>query len=267
MHLNRKCKDTLFLLLFAGFLLMMCGLIAFGFIKGDPQKLIAPYDGQGNFCGHTKGFEDHQWLYLTNLDSKNADEIFASGICLKQCPPKSNMEYNFTAEQSPSLNQEKDNIRTVKSVYQSKEALFYCFPDFEKDPDNPFTENWKNALERWPKSSWGKLYGHVFLSRCNLNIDVGSTNLHYVLHPLAQLYCALNSMGTHYVCVSWSIRNVLLVIGRLRKKQIESQVQSRCTSKQHFRTFLSNCIFPCCNGLHDPHLLWAQAINNGGCYR
>jgi len=72
----------------------MMGLTIHGFIEGNPEKFIAPFDQDGNFCGHEnpqlgadgKNMEEYPYLYMPNLDTKGAKEILNTGICVKECP-------------------------------------------------------------------------------------------------------------------------------------------------------------------------------------
>jgi hypothetical protein len=48
---DRKCQDLLCLIIFISFLGGMVACVAYGFVKGDPVKMMAPYDSLGNFCG------------------------------------------------------------------------------------------------------------------------------------------------------------------------------------------------------------------------
>jgi len=60
----------------------------YGFKNGQPDKLIAPLDGNNNFCGFenkngTKvGYPN---LYIAKIESSN---IFKYGYCVKDCPNK-----------------------------------------------------------------------------------------------------------------------------------------------------------------------------------
>lgn len=61
-------------------------LTFYAYSNGDVSKLTAPLDAANNFCGTTAGFEDYPYLYLTDFDDVNLQEIFTSGICVKECP-------------------------------------------------------------------------------------------------------------------------------------------------------------------------------------
>lgn len=45
---------------------MMFGTF-YGFVHGQVDKLLAPMDGAGNFCGVGKEFKDYPNLYFSNL--------------------------------------------------------------------------------------------------------------------------------------------------------------------------------------------------------
>lgn len=79
--------------------------------------MLNPYDGKLNFCGLDEGFEEYPMLYLTNLGLENPDEIFKSGMCLKECPAKSDKKVTL---ETPSS---ENNKIEVESTYESKIVL------------------------------------------------------------------------------------------------------------------------------------------------
>ena len=85
-HMERKKKDLLWAMMFFSFVASMWGMGIDGFVVGNRQKMLNPYDGDLNFCGLDPGFEDYPMLYLTNLAQEDPDKIFKSGVCLKECP-------------------------------------------------------------------------------------------------------------------------------------------------------------------------------------
>ena len=48
---DRTCTDVICCLVFMVFLVTMVGLSFIGFTKGDPLRLLTPYDSVGNMCG------------------------------------------------------------------------------------------------------------------------------------------------------------------------------------------------------------------------
>ena len=71
---------------------------AYGYVKGDPSKLLIGWDSDKNGCGYTAGFEDYPYLYwpsnpsedllpaIKNLDIDAAMKILEYGVCVKECP-------------------------------------------------------------------------------------------------------------------------------------------------------------------------------------
>lgn len=70
----------------------IAALVGFGFItgygysKGNVWKLIAPVDGNHRICGFDKEVKDYKYLYVEKMDSVKPKEIFASAVCVKECP-------------------------------------------------------------------------------------------------------------------------------------------------------------------------------------
>jgi len=48
---ERKCTDMICCLVFLVFLVAMVGLSFFALTKGDPARIVTPYDSDGNACG------------------------------------------------------------------------------------------------------------------------------------------------------------------------------------------------------------------------
>jgi hypothetical protein len=49
--IERKRSDLLMFLIFLLFIGGMFGTAAYGYAKGDPKKLLTPFDSRGNQCG------------------------------------------------------------------------------------------------------------------------------------------------------------------------------------------------------------------------
>ena len=64
---ERRCTDMLCCTIFTLFLLGMAFLTGYGYVNGDPNKLISPIDGDGNICGVTAGYEDYQYLFIADI--------------------------------------------------------------------------------------------------------------------------------------------------------------------------------------------------------
>lgn len=80
---ERKCTDLFCCILFIAFVCAMGYLTNYGLNNGNVTKLLAPLDGDDNFCGVTPGYKDYTHLYLTSLSGSNAKAVFANGVCVK----------------------------------------------------------------------------------------------------------------------------------------------------------------------------------------
>ena len=59
---DRKCTDIFVCLAFVIFFLGMFATAAYGYAMGNPNKLITPFDSQGNQCG-VGNISDYKYLY------------------------------------------------------------------------------------------------------------------------------------------------------------------------------------------------------------
>mmetsp|Transcript_16434 Transcript_16434/g.27862 ORF Transcript_16434/g.27862 Transcript_16434/m.27862 type:complete len:178 (+) Transcript_16434:42-575(+) len=137
---DRGCTDFLCLILFAVFCGSMGYLTYYGSKYGDIEKLIAPLDGDKNFCGVGEGFRDYPKLYITDMtQSFDFDAIFDSAVCVKECPTKDSVIDCIPTSKVPSCE--------AKERYPSRDRLNYCFPSSIKELPEDFKEGWKNAFE------------------------------------------------------------------------------------------------------------------------
>jgi hypothetical protein len=64
---ERSCTDVFMCLLFIAFIVIMVGISAVGFSKGDPYKIVTPFDENANICGRDEGFEDYKYLFWPEI--------------------------------------------------------------------------------------------------------------------------------------------------------------------------------------------------------
>jgi solute carrier family 44 (choline transporter-like protein), member 2/4/5 len=82
---ERSCTDVLFCLLFLAFLVGLGVVSMFGFKNGQPERLLAPLDADGKFCGIDSGYESFPYLYLADL-SASATDLLSTAVCVSDCP-------------------------------------------------------------------------------------------------------------------------------------------------------------------------------------
>lgn len=70
---DRRCTDVLCCLIFLAFLVGMFWASIYGYVNGNPGKLIAPIDGDKNICGFDPGFEDYPKLYIDDISTAAAN--------------------------------------------------------------------------------------------------------------------------------------------------------------------------------------------------
>ena len=95
---ERGCTDPICVLLFLAFIAAMFGVAIYGYLQGDPKRLVAPYDFTNNICGVDEPVKDYPKLYFTKLApgwrdamGGGSDKIMKSflydeAVCVKECP-------------------------------------------------------------------------------------------------------------------------------------------------------------------------------------
>lgn len=64
--MERRCTDVLICIVFFVFFCGMFATAAYGYAKGDPGKLIMPFDSDGNSCGNGDA-KDFRYLFWPDL--------------------------------------------------------------------------------------------------------------------------------------------------------------------------------------------------------
>ncbi|CDW74451.1 UNKNOWN [Stylonychia lemnae] len=119
---DRQCTDVFMCIIFTVFFCGMFATAAYGYAKGDPVKLITPFDSDGNQCG-LKGsaMADYKVLYWPNLNNLvlNPNGLDQT-VCVKYCPDKGNLTQCVPNTQFSSC---------PEADYESKRYIGrYCLP-------------------------------------------------------------------------------------------------------------------------------------------
>lgn len=80
-------------IIFCVFFLGMFATAAYGYAKGNPLKLLTPYDSRGTQCGRNLT-SDYKYLFWPDLDkavnvkkiTELTDAILGNSYCVKECP-------------------------------------------------------------------------------------------------------------------------------------------------------------------------------------
>lgn len=127
---SRRCTDMLCCIIFAAFLVGMIWATIYGYVNGNPGKLIAPIDGDKMICGYSPGYEDYPKLYIGDIVEAAGDSgnVFQYGVCVTDCPE--------TADDSVDCIP-TDLVTTCTSPgegYGTTEILNYCRPIYDTLP-------------------------------------------------------------------------------------------------------------------------------------
>ena len=136
---SRKCRDCICCIIFILLFILFLVVVGFGFVKGQPMKLLYFYDSDGKACGHDEGYEEYPYLYFTNvingLQNFNTDQLMEA-VCVKVCPDENpaNIGTNGLTLECKTNSQKADCIITKDNYYESK-PLFQriCFPKSNND--------------------------------------------------------------------------------------------------------------------------------------
>jgi hypothetical protein len=113
--MERKCTDVFICLIFFVFFCGMFATAAYGYAKGDPAKLIMPFDSDGNNCGGSNGtLKDFKYLFWPDLASKVvasaqnlssvniSSSMLGNTVCVKSCPGNYSISECYENSKYPS---------------------------------------------------------------------------------------------------------------------------------------------------------------------
>jgi len=91
---NRSCTDVLCLLIFVAFLAGWGIVGYFGFLLGDPQRLLHPTDSEGRVCGLDENLVLKPYLFFFDLTKCANPTVLTHGcptpqVCVSSCPTES----------------------------------------------------------------------------------------------------------------------------------------------------------------------------------
>jgi len=180
------------LIVFFAFLGAMGFCTVYGNKHGNVGKLLAPLDGDGNFCGYTAGFEDYPKLYITEFTALNPVDIFETAVCVKKCPMKGDKTIDG---KTSSYVKDLTDSDIIDEVYNTKEVMKYCFPASSKDLSPEFKEGWKLAKASFFQSSIGQYFHDLYLSSRAI----------YASMVMGCVYCFayIYLMSAFAECISW----------------------------------------------------------------
>ncbi len=93
--IERTVTDLFMCIIFALFFLGMFATAAYGYAKGNPLKLLTPYDSKGMQCGRKEnGTQEFKYLFWPELDKavnvksvvELTDAVLGNSFCVKECP-------------------------------------------------------------------------------------------------------------------------------------------------------------------------------------
>ena len=96
---DRSCTDIICCLIFILFVAGWIFIFGYGLSKGDPGKLMTPFDEKGKGCGYSAGYENYPFIFfyafgqdfgaLVNpVTNPNFDvnQIYTMTFCVDNCP-------------------------------------------------------------------------------------------------------------------------------------------------------------------------------------
>jgi len=183
---DRRCTDILCCLVFFAFIVGMFWATIYGYVKGNPGKLIAPIDGDENICGYTPGYEDYPMLYVDDIvdASLNPTSVFSYSVCVKNCPDSADDPIEcVTTTGMPSCQPEPGQ------EYATTEFFNYCVPVYDSLPQDA-KDNWQNMQDALGKTSYGGAFANLLEARWALLIGAGLCLIYTLIYIKFMDWCA-----------------------------------------------------------------------------
>lgn len=114
---ERRTTDVLYLLILIATWVAMTILGAISIQNGDINRLINPYNNEGQFCGVTEAVEDKPYMYYVSLKT-------GMGNCVKSCPTET---ADATEGTGMGIDVPKANYECVASLTALNQAAFTTY--------------------------------------------------------------------------------------------------------------------------------------------
>mmetsp|Transcript_28906 Transcript_28906/g.35728 ORF Transcript_28906/g.35728 Transcript_28906/m.35728 type:complete len:192 (+) Transcript_28906:191-766(+) len=140
----------------------------YGYVNGNPGKLIAPIDSNKNICGYDSGLEDYPKLYIDNIVDAAGDptDIFDYAVCIKDCPENA----DDAVECAPS---HKGSCQPDPGQgYGTSEFFNYCVPVYDTLPEDA-KASWEAMKASVEQTSFGGAFANLLEARWILLIGAG----------------------------------------------------------------------------------------------
>lgn len=160
----------------------------YGYVNGNPGKLIAPIDGDGRICGYSEDVKDRPSLYIWDIvkAAKNPLNLFSYGVCVKDCPSNEDTKVDC---QKTSIHSEKDCAIDADERYSTTEFFNYCIPDYDTLPQEA-KDNWKGVKDEINKTSFGGAFADLYMARWVLLISIGICLIMTLIYIKFMDWCA-----------------------------------------------------------------------------
>lgn len=184
----RRCTDIICCFIFSATFVGMFICSFIGYIGGEPWKLIAPIDADGNICGYTTGYEDYTHLFIGKIDEAASPsdlfDVFDYGVCVKECPVTKTETVECVPTKEVTYCQPKSGEQ-----YTSYELFSYCIPNYDSLPAD-VQENWDTFTSAVAGSSFGSAFADIMTAKWVILISVFICLLVTFLYIFLMHYCA-----------------------------------------------------------------------------
>ncbi len=123
---DRSCTDVLFCFFFVAFLVGFGIVSIFGYQNGKPERLLAPLDADGRFCGLDEVVKNYNYLYLV-IDptaTPSVSNLFETAVCVSTCPMNDDKDIECVpTAATPDCNKYKSPFRYNSTLVFKKACL------------------------------------------------------------------------------------------------------------------------------------------------
>eukprot|EP00351_Strombidinopsis_sp_SopsisLIS2011_P003647 CAMPEP_0116879372 /NCGR_PEP_ID=MMETSP0463-20121206/11175_1 /TAXON_ID=181622 /ORGANISM="Strombidinopsis sp, Strain SopsisLIS2011" /LENGTH=195 /DNA_ID=CAMNT_0004528633 /DNA_START=297 /DNA_END=884 /DNA_ORIENTATION=+ len=160
-----------------------------GYANGNLGQMLAPINGQGDFCGYGNqvGFG---YLYIYDLTpaTENPDAFWSYGICVESCPSSTG------TINCPSATEVTTDCGNSDTRYDTTNSFGYCIPN-EDSLTTDEQNDYSNFLNSYRSSIGGDFLVDIYREKWIILMGVGFTLVYTLIYIKFMDYCAF--------CISW----------------------------------------------------------------
>lgn len=157
----------------------------YGYKDGQVEKLTAPIDAGGNFCGIGK-MKGYPKMFIAKWAAHDLAGIFKSGLCVKTCPTSKTHKFkeDVDCKTAPNVKNLKTKCSSSMHMFPTRDIGDYCLPKSVNDLKAEDKAGFEAVKKNFFSTKAGSLFVDMYLSSRAIYISMAMS----IVYSLVFIY-------------------------------------------------------------------------------